>query len=126
MRGFSFAVLAKAVSTFLLLGFGRVGFDFVKNLYYICKCNQEAKGAEDYKEGKMSNDIIVLQGEQISAYQLITLRAGLRLEVRTEGRMSLTSRANLKQVAESLAGTKFRTKKQALTWVEEACGNLGI
>lgn len=59
MRGFSFAVLAKAVSTFLLLGFGRVGFDFVKNLYYICKCNQEAKGAEGYKENKMSSSIMV-------------------------------------------------------------------
>lgn len=74
----------------------------------------------------MSNDIIVLQGEQISAYRLITLRAGLRLEVRTEGRVSLTSKANLKQVAERLAGVKFRTKKQALTWVEKHCEELGL
>jgi hypothetical protein len=81
---------------------------------------------EDYKEDKMSNDGFILTGSQIDAYRLITLRSGLRLEVRTEGRMSLTSKVNLKKVAESLSGTKFKTKKDALAWVEKHCEDLGL
>ena len=79
---------------------------------------------EGYKEAQMS-DGIVLEGEQITAYQLMVLRRGLILEC-SGSRMRLTAKANLKQVAEGLAGRKFTTKVKALEWVEQTCRELGV
>ena len=72
------------------------------------------------------NEAVVLKGAQIDAFRYATLRRGLQLEIRTGGRMKLTSKANLKKVAEEMAGKKFKTKEQALAWVEEACRYIGI
>lgn len=62
------------------------------------------------------NGTIVITGEEINVVRFLTIRKALELEIRTG--MKASSRFPILRAINKMYGQSFRTKKQALAWMD--------